>query len=118
MLSDDAVGKTEMIMGERVAGIVVDDDAMAADRLGVVFHAQKVVCQRIANLLVIRAVPGAGARADRQLENQRDQNQKTNARPPTQLLLVSPSLRPAGKESDGSRNFCDKKTRRSSATLR
>src|ERR1700722_17306263 len=54
MLADDAISESQMIMSERVAGIILDHDAMAADGLGIIFHAQEIVCQRIANLLVGR----------------------------------------------------------------
>src|SRR5208282_5005170 len=117
MLSDDAVSETQMVMGERVGGIIVDDDAMTADCLRVIFHSQEVVRQRIANLLVVRTAFGAGPRADRRLEYQRDQDQKTNARTATaQQLSYLP--RPRGKKSDTSRNFRLKKTRRVFSTPR
>ncbi len=78
MLADHAVRKSQVIVRERVAGVVVDDGAMAFDRLGIIFHAEKIVRERIANLLVGRIALGAGARADRQLENQRNQCRKAN----------------------------------------
>src|SRR5260370_24835882 len=43
MLADDAVGETEMVVGERVGGIVGDDDAMAANGLAIVFHPEEIV---------------------------------------------------------------------------
>src|SRR6202030_4019457 len=52
MLANDAIGKSQMIMRERVTRVVLDDDAMAFDRLGIVFHAEEIVGERIANLLV------------------------------------------------------------------
>src|ERR1039458_9740604 len=96
MLSDDAVRETQMVVRERVGGIVVDNDAMAADCLGIIFHPQKVISQRIANLLVVRTAFGAGPRADRRLEYQRDQNQKTNARTATTQQLTISRV-PAGR---------------------
>src|SRR5208282_2834245 len=90
MLSDNAVREAQVVVCERVGGIVVDNYAMTADCLGVIFHAQKVVRQRIANLLVVRTAFGASPRADRRLEYQRDQDQKTNARTATaQQLIIS-----------------------------
>src|ERR1700732_2779169 len=59
MLADDAVRESQVIVSERVARIVFYYDPMAADGLGVVFHAQEVVCERIANLLVGSTAPGA-----------------------------------------------------------
>src|SRR5208282_6797257 len=107
MLSDDTVRETQMVMGERVGGIIVDDDAMTADCLRVIFHPKEVVRQRIANLLVVRTAFGAGPRADRRLEYQRDQDQKTNARTATAQQLIISRV-PAGR-SDASRNFRLKK---------
>src|SRR5208337_4608384 len=113
MLADDAVRETQMIVCERVAGIVVDHYAMTADCFRIIFHAQKIVSQRIANLLIVRTVFGARARADRRLEYQRDQSDKTNARTPKaqQLIIPSRTRDSRGKKFDGSRNFRHKKTR-------
>src|SRR5260370_21229048 len=43
MLSDDAVREAQMVVCERVAGILVDHDAMAANSLRVVFHSKEIV---------------------------------------------------------------------------
>src|SRR5208282_3620327 len=88
MLSDDAVGEAQVVMCQRVGGIVVDNYAMTADCLGVIFHTQKVVRQRIANLLVVRTAFGASPRADRRLEYQRDQNKNTNDRTATNQQFI------------------------------
>src|ERR1700686_3964805 len=92
MLADHAVRESQVIVSERVAGIVLYYDAMAFDGLGVVFHAVEIVCEWIANLLVGSTAPGAGAGADRRLENQRDQWNQANARTPkAQQLLKFPA---------------------------
>src|SRR5580700_6226366 len=113
MLANDSIGKSQVIMRERVAGVVLDDDAMAFDRLGVIFHAEEIVSERIANLLVGRIVVGAGARADRQLENQCDQCHQVNTQTPkAEQFLNPPAARDTRREeSDASRNFRYKKTR-------
>jgi len=85
-------------VSERVAGIIFYNDAMTFDCLGVVFHAEEIVCEWIANLLVGSTAPGAGAGADRRLENQRDQCNQANAQTAKAKQLLN-SLRitiPAG----------------------
>src|ERR1700719_1599343 len=65
MLADDAVRKSQVIVRERVAWVVFDYDAVAFDRLGIIFHAKEIVGERIANLLVGRIAVGGGTRAAR-----------------------------------------------------
>jgi hypothetical protein len=96
MFADDAISKSQMIMRKRVAGIVLDDDAMAFDRLGVVFHTEEIVGERIANLLVGRIVVGAGARPDRQLENQCNQCHDANTQTPKAEQFLNP---PAARDT-------------------
>src|SRR5579862_4736045 len=99
MFADDAVSKPQVIVRERVAGIVFNQDAMAANGFRVVFHAQEIVCQRVADLFVGRTAFGAREGADRRLENQRNQcNQANNRTPKAQQILSSlrPTI-PAGR---------------------
>src|SRR5579862_6152003 len=99
MFADDAVSKPQVIVRERVAGIVFNQDAMAANGFRVVFHAQEIVCQRVADLFVGRTAFGGRAGADRRLENQRNQcNQANNRTPKAQQILsyLRPTI-PAGR---------------------
>ena len=83
-----------MVVRQRIVGMVFDDELMAPDGFRVVFHPKEIVGQGIANLLVGRTAFGAGARAHRRLEYQRDQCNQANAQTPkAQQLLNSP--RPA-----------------------
>src|SRR5258708_15109508 len=120
MLADHTVSKSQVIVSERVAGIVFYNDAMTFDCLGVVFHAQEVVRQRIANLLVGSTAPGAGAGADRRLENQRYQCNQANARTPKaqQLLNSLRSTIPAGRSQMLAGIFATKKRAGCFTTLR
>src|ERR1700722_8229209 len=120
MLADHAVRESQMIMSKRVAGIILDHDAMAFDCFGVVFHTQEIVCERIANLLVGRTALSAGAGADRRLENQRYQCNQANTRTPKAQQLLN-SLRttiPAGRNKMLAGIFVTKKRAACFTTLR
>src|ERR1700674_897301 len=85
MLSDDAVREAKVIVRQRVGRVVVDNHAMTANSLAVVFHAEEIVGQRIADLLVVGTGFGAGAGDGRRLEGRpdrkRDRGNQENARP-------------------------------------
>src|SRR6266404_3951263 len=87
MLSNDAVGEAQVIVRERVGGIVVNNYAMTANGLAVVFHPEKIIGEWIANLLVVGSRFGAGVGDGRRLENRpdhdrnRDRGNQKKARP-------------------------------------
>src|ERR1700722_1407734 len=96
MLTNNSIGKSQMIVRKRVAGVVFDYDAVAFDRLGIIFHAKEIARERIANLLVGRIAVGAGTRADRQLENQCDQSHQVNTQTPKAEQFLNP---PAARDT-------------------
>ena len=75
MLSGDSVRESQMVVRKRVVGIPSNHLDMTPDRLGVVFHSQEVVGERIADLIAGIALL-RGLRGRRPLEGQRSQQQK------------------------------------------
>jgi len=52
MLSGDAVGEAEMVVGKGVVRMFADNDEVAANSRWVVFHAEVVIGLRVANLVI------------------------------------------------------------------
>ena len=58
-----AVGEAQMVMSEGVTGIVLENLAMTADGVGVVFHAEIVIGEGVADVLIeVGFLPGTGER--------------------------------------------------------
>src|SRR5579885_4366 len=70
VLSHQAVGKAEVVMGKGVVRIPVEDFAMKPDSLGIIFHPKVIVGDRIANLLIGRGLFTGSRRKGGRLENQ------------------------------------------------
>ena len=59
MVADGAVSKAEMVMSEGVAGIVLDNLAMAPDGVGIIFHSEIIIGERITDsLIAVRRIAG------------------------------------------------------------
>src|SRR5262245_17649633 len=79
MLSHQAIRKPEMIMCQRIVWIAVDHFAMVLNRLGVVFHPQVVVRDRVTDLIIGRGALTAGRRETKRLEEQHYQDAEARA---------------------------------------
>ena len=51
MLSHQAVSEPQVIVGERVVGMFLDHELMAADGFRIIFHSKKIVGQRITDFI-------------------------------------------------------------------